>query len=238
VVLVALWATKKAPAPAPVASSKGAQKAVEEAGKGKPAQEGAKGGVQPATTEVVEAKPPETTSKMGRPDYLPPARAGAAPDPFAPLSRQGAGALTAPSGAPTQPGPATYVSMPENLPPPTVGQPFVSAGGVQPSPLVAVKPVSVKPRAANFFDSLGPDWPYSPARPAVPSTGTSLVLLGTVLGDRPCAIVWDGSRSRIVGEGDSLSIRGHRFTFREIGNGYAQIVYDHQSRTLKMREGT
>lgn len=104
---------------------------------------------------------------------------------------------------------------------------------------VTVSPGVTRPKPPSFFEREAPNWPGGvPGRPAIPRVYFPLTLRGTVLGDKPCAIVWDGSRNRIVGEGDSLTIEGHKVVFREIGKGYAQVVYNQRVRTLRLMEGT
>jgi hypothetical protein len=190
----------------------------------------------PAGAEAPSMKGELAAPRLGRPDYKPPEQYGPAPDPFASfMGRGGAQGPGLQAAAPSAPAVQPSWSPPQGVPAPTTGQPaavVVSPSGVQ----VTVKPVVARPK--SFIESLG-KWPEGvPARPSVPRASFPLVLLGTVLGDRSCAIVWDGSRSRIIGEGGSLTIWGSQIVFREIGNGYAQVVYDRRVRTLRLREGS
>lgn len=226
---------KPGPAVQAPSETKAGEKGAEGVEKGKPAEEGAKGEVLPPSAEAPAAQPMEGPTKMGRADYKPPERVGPASSPFVSfLGRPGAQAAVQAAGPPT-PGPGQYAPFaPPEVPPPIAYQP----PGLVGPPMAPATVVVTRPKPPSFFEEHA-NWPGGvPGRPATPRVYLPLTLRGTVLGDKPCAIVWDGSRNRIVGEGDSLTIEGHKVVFREIGKGYAQVVFNQRVRTLRLMEGT
>ena len=181
----------------------------------------------------------QPAKRLGRPDYRSPVERGPASDPFDSSQRGRAGPLppeTAPPSVGPGPGPETYPSSLAPGVPPV----FIDQSPQIPSPYGTPAPGADEPeeptKPLSFFERH--HWPLDlPARPTTRRVSVPLSLLGTVVGARPCAIVWDGLRTLIVGEGDSLTVQGRKVLFREIGEGHAQVIYDRRVHTLKLREG-
>lgn len=232
---------KPSPPPAPAAKAPSPTKTGEKGAVGVgvegPAGEVAKGEVPLVGAEALSPKPVQPATRLGRADYRPPEQFGPAANPFVPLVGERRAVEPSLQAIPAASAPERFAPVPE-VPPPFAGpqapQGLALAAVGAPGGMVTVSPVA---KRRTFLEPL--EWPGGvPGRPSLPRVSLPLSLRGTVVGDRPCAIVWDGQRSRVVGEGESLTIQGHKVVFREIGKGYAQVVYDHKVRTLKLREET